>query len=778
MCVSRCGVLATVENGRLTKVAPDPEHPNGCICVKGTAAPEIVYSPDRLRQPLVRTRPKNAPDPGWAPISWDDAMARVTSRLLDARAAHGAESVVFGSATAAGTSGIDFLPWVQRLAHAFGSPNVLYANHLCGFHRSGGAEYTYGVATPTPDYERARCVLLWGVNPRASMPSDAMRIARAKARGAKLIVIDPRRSGMAEKADLWLRVRPGTDGALALAMIHVLLDEELHDAAFARDWTNGALLVRDDTRALLTQRELSAGGATDAFVAWDAKRGVAVAYGADAGYEADHVEPALTGSYRIPLADGRIVSCRPAFALLAELAAQHAPERSEAITSVPAAAVRRAVRMFTTERPSCYWTWVGLEEHSNATQTGRAACLFYALTGQFDREGSNVLFAGTPNNSITGRELLRGARPALGAERRPLGPAATAGHVAAHDFYRAVLTGDPYPVKALVTFGSDLVMGNGDPQRGRAALQAVDFWVHVDTVANPSAAFADMLLPASSCWERVALRPGLGAGRELATWAQFREAVIPPLHDSRPDHEIIFDLAVRLGLGKEFFGGDGEAAFAHVLAPSGVTLPELRRHPRGLRVDAVTRYEKYAERDAGTGRPRGFPTPTRKVELYSTQFARAGYPPLPIYEPPAPDRADGAADYPLSLTFFRLVQYLDVQHRNVPRLRRQVPDPFVELHPATAAALDIHEGDWTVVETPAGRVRLRAKLKDSLHPSTVTTAHGWWQPCRELGLPGYDPFGSDGSNANLLVSNDAVDPISGSVPHRSQRCRIRKADET
>jgi anaerobic selenocysteine-containing dehydrogenase len=133
-----------------------------------------------------------------------------------------------------------------------------------------------------------------------------------------------------------------------------------------------------------------------------------------------------------------------------------------------------------------------------------------------------------------------------------------------------------------------------------------------------------------------------------------------------------------------------------------------------------------------------------------------------------------AQEYPLVLTFFRLVQYCDVQHRNIPRLRRQVPEPFLEIHPATAAAVYIQDGEWVILETATGRIRLKARCKDSLHPGVVATAHGWWQGCRELGLPGYDPFGPQGANANLLVSNDVIDPISGSVPHRSQRCRVRK----
>jgi anaerobic selenocysteine-containing dehydrogenase len=775
MCVSRCGVLATVEDGRLTKVTADPEHPNGCICVKGTAAPEIVYSPDRLRHPQLRTRPKDERDAGWTRIGWDDALGLMATRLSAIKARYGPAAVVFGSATTAGAAAMDFYPWVQRLANAFGSPNFLYANHVCAWHRTGAAQYTYGTAMPQPDYDHARCILLWGCNPQASQPADAMRISRAVGRGARLIVIDPRRAGVADKADLWLRVRPGRDAALALAMTHVLIDEGLYDAAFVRQWTNGPFLVRADTGQLLTERDLTPSGSAETFVAWDSRTATHVTYRADRGYGRDDLDLALSGAHAVPRRDGTTVACRPVFALLAELAAEHAPERSERSTWVPAADVRRAVRMFAAEQPSCYFTWVGLEEHANATQMNRAVSLFYALTGQFDRRGSNVLFAATPTNPILGRELLpqEQATRRLGYAERPLGPPSpTWGVVTAYDLYRAVLSEQPYPVKGLVNFGTDLIMGNSEPRQGKAALEALDFYVHVDLFANPSAAFADLLLPAASCWEREALRPSLGIGRHTANWAQLRERVIAPLHESRSEIEIIFDLAARLRLGEHFFGGDLAAAYAHELAPSGLTVEQLRKAPMGLRAPHETRYQKYAEIDATTGRPRGFPTPTRKVELYSTSFARAGHAALPT--PGEPARGDTDAEFPLALTFYRLVQYCDVQHRNIARLRRQVPEPFLEIHPTTAAAAHVDDGEWVVVETAAGRIRLKARFKESLHPRVVATAHGWWQACSELGLPGYDPFGAEGSNANLLVANDVLDPISGSVPHRSQQCRVRK----
>jgi anaerobic selenocysteine-containing dehydrogenase len=775
MCVSRCGVLATVSDGVLTKVTPDPAHPNGFICVKGTAAPEIVYAPDRLQHPMVRTRPKDDPDPGWARISWDEALAMTATRLLEIKARHGPEAVVFPVATPAGSAAIDFMPWAWRLANAFGSPNVVANTHICQWHRDWAAAYTYGTGTPPPDYEHARCILLWGFNPRATWPAMGMRIGHATAGGARLIVIDPRNTALAGKADLWLRVRPGADGALALAMIHVLLEEGRYDEGFIRDWTNAAFLVREDTGQLM------AGPDPDSFAVWDRRRGGPAAYRPDSGYGQSGVEPALWGTYRVTRPDGQTVSCRPALDLLGELAARYAPERSEAVTGVPAGQVRQAARLFTGERPSCYYTWAGLEQRSDAVQTNRAISLFYALTGQFDQRGSNVLFAATPASPVTGHQLLPPGQASrrLGYAERPLGPAGVPGLVRAADVYRAILTGQPYPVRALVAFGTDPLLAHANPLLGRQALQALGFYVHVDLFANPSGSLADLLLPAASCWESPAVLPcppPYALAEHTGTWAQYRPAVVPPVHQARPDLEIIFGLARRLGLGEHFFGGDIQAAFDHQLAPSGLSVSQLRDHPAGLRAPGQTRYRKYADIDAATGQPRGFATPTGKLEIYATTFARAGHPPLPqVWDPAADSCLPGPdEDYPLTLTFARLVQYCDDAHRNVPRLRRQAPDPFLEIHPATAGASGIGDGDWVLLETPAGAVTVTARLSASLDPTVVATQYGWWQECQQLPAPGYDPFGPEGANVNLLIPDDVTDPISGSVPHRSQRCRVRK----
>ena len=782
MCVSHCGVMATVEDGIFTNVQPDPEHPNGCICVKGTAAPEIVYSPDRLQYPMKRTRPKGDRDPGWVRISWEEAMAMAASRLLDIKARYGAEAVVFGIGTPSGTATVDYWEWLLRLANAFGSPNFTDPIYICA------VEFAPRLAL----YLR-RDAALTGLRSRP--------LHFAVGHEPPGVVASRRRAyqpGQSARCQAY-RHRPAQDehgregGPLAPSparkrwrscsgMIHVLLEEKLYDERFVRQWTNGPFLVRTDTHRLLTAQDLSLSGSPDTFVVWDGRSGGPVGDHTNHEDGRDSVEPALIGAFPVTLANGKVVECRPAFELLKELAAHYAPERSEAITWTPAGDVRRAVRMFATERPSCFFSWTGLEQHSDATQTNRAVDLFYALTGQFDQCGSNVLFASAPTNLVMGPELLPPEQAArrLGIAEHPLGPSSLPGNVPAYEIYRAILTGDPYPVKALVTFGSDLLLGRGDPLRGKAALEALDFHMHVDMFCNPSATFADLLLPACTCWEREALLPSyvaLQLSEDTTTWVQLRPRVIPPLYESRSEMEIIFDLAKRLGVGEHFFNGDIEAAFNHQLAPSGLTVQQLREHPMGMRFEAQTRYQKYAEIDPQTGQPQGFRTPTRKIEIYSTTFAKAGYDPLPVYQEPVESPAshpDATQEYPLVLTFFRVVQFCDEQHRNIPRLRRPVPEPFLEIHPHTAIAVGITDSEWVVLETATGRVKLKAKFRDSLHPQVVATQYGWWQGCKELGRPGYDPFGPNGANANLLVPNEAIDPIGGSVPHRSQRCRVRK----
>lgn len=175
--------------------------------------------------------------------------------------------------------------------------------------------------------------------------------------------------------------------------------------------------------------------------------------------------------------------------------------------------------------------------------------------------------------------------------------------------------------------------------------------------------------------------------------------------------------------------------------------------------------------------PRGFATPSRRVELFSQTFLDHGYAALPDFsEPPVGPvaRPDLAAGFPLILTSAKPSLFCQTQHRALSSLRRRAAHPEVELHPAAAQARGIGNGDWVSIETPEGSVRARARLNADLDPRVVVGEHGWWQGCDELGAPGYDPFSPIGANFNLLIGTAAVDPVSGTPSHRSYLCQIRR----
>jgi anaerobic selenocysteine-containing dehydrogenase len=785
LCISRCGCVAVVEDGRFVALEPDPSHPTGqALCAKGRAAPELVYHPDRLLYPLQRTRPKGDSDPGWRRISWDDALDLTAASLRRLAAEHGPESVVFTSASPSTSATADSLHWIQRLMRAFGSPNLCVSMELCGWGRAAAA-FTFGVGfglgsgTAMPDLERAGCILFWGYNPSIARLAHATSTVAALKRGTRLIVVDPRRVGLANKADLWLRVRPGSDGALALGIAGVMIARGWYDRAFVRDWSNGPLLVRADTGRLLTEHDLSTDGSRGTYVAWDEAASRPLLYQPATGrYERDGASPALFGEYTIATWHGDL-TCRPAFQLVADLCRRYTPETVEAICWVPGEQVEAAARLLWEARPVASYAWSGVEQHTNVTQFARALALLYALTGSFDAPGGNILFPTVPSANVGGAELLPAEQRAraLGLSERPLGPARME-LVNTDDVYRAIQEGQPYPVRGLVGFGANLLLAHSDSGRGRAALAALDFSVHADLFMNPTAEQADIVLPVATPFEREALKLGFESSADAQSLVQLRKPVVPPQGEARGDTEIVFDLAGRLGLGGHFWGGDIEEAYRYQLGPSGISLETLREQPGGVRVPLPTQYQKYAE--ANEGVPTGFATPTRKIELYSETFLEHGYPPLPDFAEPfvSPlSRPDLAVRYPLILTSAKSAQFCESQHRALPSLRRRARDPEVELHPDAAEARGIAAGDWVTIETPEGSVHARARLNESLHPRVVCGQHGWWQACPQLDAPGYDPFSADGANLNLIISNAAIDPIGGSVPHRSYLCQVRPEAE-
>jgi anaerobic selenocysteine-containing dehydrogenase len=266
-------------------------------------------------------------------------------------------------------------------------------------------------------------------------------------------------------------------------------------------------------------------------------------------------------------------------------------------------------------------------------------------------------------------------------------------------------------------------------------------------------------------------------------WLMARNRVVEPLGDYKSDFEFWLDLAVKMGYGDDFWQGDVVAAMDYQLEPLGLTMAELRSHPQGIVYDRKPMtYEKYEQVFAtpSTRLSNAPYLPQGKVALYNTTFAENGSGPLPVHvEPPESPVAtpELLSDYPL--VFFDTHTSHFYNHgwlQNVPYLREADPEPWVHIHPDTAKAQGIGDGDRVTVESPHGRIEAKAVYFPGIRPDTVMGLHGWWQGCAELGLPGY-PLLDGGANVNVLYSTDpekAFDPLVTAMPKQTL-VRVRKA---
>lgn len=772
-CRSRCGCIAVVENGRLTGIEPMPDHPTGAkLCPKGRAAPEQVYHPDRLTRPMRRTTPKGSGPAEWQPISWDEALDEIAARMGQIRDAHGAEQVAFSVTTPSGTQLSDGIAWIERFIRAFGSPNTIYSTEICNWHKDEAAKFTTGHDIGVPDFANTECILLWGNNPANTWLARAGEVQKGLRNGARMVVVDPRPTTFANRADCWLQVRPGTDQVLALGLAHLLVRDGHFDEAFMRDWSNGPLLLHGEKMRFLRQSDLSVDGSTEVLLG-HSSTGDLLRYDRSTGQWLDDPADLLLDSGCMVETVSGAVSCRSAFAAYRELLDRHAPDHVSSVTGVPVEALEKAAAILGESASVAYYAWNGVGQSSSATQTDRAMTLLHALTGSIGVPGGNVTGGIARFNDISGPELLSTTQraKALGLDERPLGPPANA-WVTGRDVYRAVLGQGPYPVRALFSFGGNLLAAQPDTKLARQALTALDFHVHTDFFLNATAEYADIVLPVATSWEREGLSKGFDNSLEGQRHVQLRPAVVAPVGESRSDIDIVLNLAERLGMSDSFFDGDVDRGHDHLLAPSGLTVAELRRKPEGISLDGQVTYRPYARQD-GSGRVAGFNTPTRRLEVWSEvlhQHVGSGLP-FPTQTVEAPDPS-----LPLSLGCAKTVAYCHSQHRNLPSLRRLMPDPLLEIGVATAAERGIADRDWVRVSTATGSFVARARVTRKLREGQVFAQHGWWVP-DQVGQP-YGDGTTDlmGANMNQAVSTANCDPVSGSIPLRSSACDVVRLD--
>ncbi len=681
-CHGGCGVLVHLRDGRITKIEGDPESPaaHGSLCSKGLAFTQLVYHPDRIQHPLKRAGERG--EGKWQRVSWDEALDTIAGRLSTLKNEDGAESIALGYGT-----GRNYESFLYRFANLLGTPNVITAGHMCYGPRIAATSITCG-RLPVCDYENdPGCVVVWGNNVVWTNADEykGENLMRSLARGAKLIVIDPRLTFLASRADIWLQLRPGTDAALALGMANVIVSEKLYDPEFVARYTHG----------------------WDEFVA------------------------------RVR---------------------EYPLEKVEQITLVPASRIRDAARLYALTKPACIQWGVAIEQTINSTDCNRLLTDLMAITGNLDIPGGNVFYVAPSIRPVTEFAMHRALPEAQKAKRLGGATFKLADRIAIVTpkmAWDAILTGKPYPLKALLLHGTNPVITRANAREVYSALKQVEFLTVSDFFMTPTAELADFVLPAATWLEF----DDIGGYIFRHGFAYARPA-IAQVGECRPDHQMFIELGKRLG--QEEYWRDVQGDLDYILEPSGMTWQQLKE--KGY-LRGKMEYRKHEKK--------GFSTPTGKVELSSTILKDWGYDPLPRYReiPESPVSApETAAEFPyILITGARSPVFFHSEYRMSSWLRAAHPDPLVEIHPDTAARHGISDGELVFIESPRGRITQRAKLTSGIAPGVIAAEHGWWFP--EVTSPDH---GWDRSNINILTDNSPAgyDRAMGATNLRVLLCKV------
>jgi anaerobic selenocysteine-containing dehydrogenase len=686
MCFAACGVQVYTANGKVARVKGNPGSPinRGVLCPKGLASVEFAYHPARLKHPLKRIGEKGAGK--WAQISWDEALGTIATEMIKVRDKHGPEAVAFIQGSAKGL--ID--SYNERLANAFGTPNFATTGNVCFLPRLFAAEMTCGSYT-VPDYEHPpACIVVWGANLSETRIGEHLRAARQIGKGTELIVVDPVQSVFAQKARYWLQLRPGTDLALALGMIHVIISENLYDRVFVKQFTVG-------------------------------------------------------------------------FDRLKVFVEKYSPDRVSKITWVPPEAIENAARHYARAKPACIQWGNALDHGVNSFQSARAVSILRSLTGNIDIPGGDLL----PSYPLAGSQaldiVLKERRSAEMWEKRIGAGQNLFPHfkrVLPRNLVDAILEERPYPIHSVYVHASNPLLTYPHASRTYHAFRKLDFLAVADFFMTPTAALADIVLPAATYLEYDSI-----VAPPYYPFAQIQQKAVQ-IGECRSDFEITNGLAQRLGLA-DLFWGCLEEFFDEVLKPAGLSFSDFRKK---VILSGPKTYRKYEKHRLNT--------PSGKIEFYSDQLESWGFDPLPVYrEPPETPRSDPelAKAYPLVMTCRKSVYYLHSGGRQIKSLRKGHPEPVFLIHPQTADRFSIKNDQWAYVETRRGRIRQKAVLSDKVDRRVICVDFGWWFPEKEIS----ELCGWDRSNMNILTNDQPPDSReTGSSNIRGLLCRVYAVKKT
>lgn len=683
-----CGVDCYVKDGEIIRIEGTPEHPynHGKLCTKGSAMRNYIYREDRLRTPLKRVGERG--EGKFEPISWDEAYAIIAERLNAVKETYSPHSVAFMSGYCKW-----YRPILHRFAHVFGSVNFATDDSTCSAAKVIADKVTAGSGAG-PDMGHANTFLGWNYDGYYSAHLSVSGVQKLKERGGKVIIIDIRDTPATKNlADIFLKINPGTDGALALGMGKLIIDEGWLDKEYVEKYTYG-------------------------------------------------------------------------FEEYKKLVDEYPLDKVSGITGIPKEKIYEATKLYATNGPAAAnYSASALVHHINGFNSHRAILCLSALTGNFDRAGGNVpnpaSYIHKPAGFKTREHEFRSNRypkdgtRRIGAERYPLWEAQF-DEFQAMDLLRQLEEEKPYPVKAILGFGINAKMYPESDKFLKAIKEKLDFFVDVDLFMTLTAKYADIVLPACSSVERSELKAYQGG------YLVYTQPAIPPLYESKPDVDILCELARVMDLDDEYLKAGYEASLDWIIDGCGLTVADLKKSSLPVKVPAA----KWPVKP-GNCLANGFKTPTGKFEFYSKAIEaidpRYGLDPLPSYRDSLEDQNDPETRerYPFYLcTGARLAHAIHSRLHETPWLRGLRPDPLCEIHPEDAERLGIREGDKVALTSPYGEIYMKAKLTGKAKPGVLMTLHGYTE-----------------ANVNKLIGRNHTDPYSGFPGFKGMRCGLRRCEE-
>ena len=820
-CISNCGVLVHVRNGRVTKIEGDERDPmsKGRVCAKGLAAIQALYNPMRMKYPMKRVGERGTNE--WERISWDEAVDTIVDHLMEVYEKDPMQLVI-----STGGGGNPQFFGLHRFLQAFDGGNFFepgcaqcYLPRMCTQPMLNGCNDT-SISDSTVGeiyYENnaTTCAVLWGADPSQShVTSGGRAMANLRERGTKTVAIDPRFTPDAARADVWLPIRPGTDVAMGLCWVNYIMENKLYDEQWCLEWTNLPFLVNEETKLLYHADELGIGKA-DEYVVWNGEKNEAVAmpYPYDAS-----TKPVLDGEFTVK---GK--KSRTAFRAIYDVAKEWTLEKTAETTWCKAESIEAAIKMYVEGSPnSGIGLGVATDQYAQSAQVPEVVTIIESLMGNACHPGN---FIQSRKNQSLGTYFLfpfnlfgdSKLGPNEETVNRRLGVIEHKGlnyWMASHipTIMNAAATGEPYqPLMWIDRSGNKLAMVGG-ASTFLESMRNIPFIVHMGlNISTTSVELADIILPTAE-W----LETAYGADRcnvwfirrdvvhlfehidETFIWSMFVAKMADRGHKKC---QACFDPA-QTGMAGPYWRTYDEykaylAAFMSMSFGEQWTWDEAcEKLPAEFDTmehwieSTWNSYEQAGE----DGKPAGFATNSRRMEPYAEAMTITGrtggptgaswwdgfvlppasvdYEPVPHYEEPAESPLTDE-EYPYVLTEGRVPMYHHGTLRNIPWLREIYPVPQTWINPETAAEIGVEDGDWCTVESRRGKIYGRVLITEGVAPKVIYQER-FWNP--EL-LNSDDPSRAwTTMNVNVLTKNDApYNPEYGTYTLRGFTVKIEKA---